>query len=633
MKDSLIVSFIVFICKKIFEIYNNSFLEKIIKSICEFFKKRADDSAFCKLFTNSYLDGSYWRNSIAFKILISPVRLIKIISKKCGDFLLDLEKNSEFFGIFDNLLYIPLREYGYLSGAFCAGMIAVLLIKNAMTVYALIFSAALLVISLILIALPCSPASVFGASIIIKPFKGLFNRYYVEENYEKKENILFHIKSIRYLVAMFLAAGIAAGFVSPLIALTALIAAIAVAIILHNTMVGVFITVFAAPIMPTMVCVGLVCLTAIAFVKDLLTDKDRKYILTPMDFLVTAFLLLEVFSAFTSFNAGKSIQILVINVVFTMVYFLIVNTVRTKNQWYNLILSFICAGVLVSLYGIYQNFFGGATDTSWIDEDMFTSIGTRVYSTLDNPNVLGQYLVLVVPVAFAAMWSAKKISDRVILFFAVAVTGACLIFTWSRAAWVGVIFAIGFYLLMKDRRWSTLCILALIIMPFVLPESIISRITSIGNMQDSSTAYRVSVWIASLRIAFDYLLCGIGLGTGAFERVYQNYALNGAGFALHSHNFYIQLVVEMGILALVLFILIIFSSYKQIVSIREKNTVNKNIALAIGGAFIGYLFQGMAENLWYNYRMILVFWIYLALLQSGVNVTKNEVMTLESIKE
>ena len=179
-------------------------------------------------------------------------------------------------------------------------------------------------------------------------------------------------------------------------------------------------------------------------------------------------------------------------------------------------------------------------------------------------------------------------------------------------------------MIMKDRRWATVCIVMLLILPFVLPESIMSRITSIGNMKDSSTAYRVSVWIASLRIAKDYWLGGIGLGSGAFERIYQNYALNGAGFALHSHNFYIQLVVEMGILGLVVFVAIIFMSFKQIASLKDNNSVNKNVALAIGGALIGYLFQGIAENLWYNYRMVLIFWIYLAILQSGVVLSQKE---------
>ena len=44
----------------------------------------------------------------------------------------------------------------------------------------------------------------------------------------------------------------------------------------------------------------------------------------------------------------------------------------------------------------------------------------------------------------------------------------------------------------------------------------------------------------------------------------------------------------------------------------------------MGGALIGYMFQGVAENLWYNYRMILLFFIYLGILHSGANLAKSE---------
>ena len=73
-----------------------------------------------------------------------------------------------------------------------------------------------------------------------------------------------------------------------------------------------------------------------------------------------------------------------------------------------------------------------------------------------------------------------------------------------------------------------------------------------------------------------------------------------------------------------MFVAIIFMSFKQIASLKDNNSVNKNVALAIGGALIGYLFQGIAENLWYNYRMVLIFWIYLAILQSGVVLSQKE---------
>ena len=397
-----------------------------------------------------------------------------------------------------------------------------------------------------------------------------------------------------------------------------------VVLILLNTSLGIFLTVIAAPIMPTMVCAGLVVLTALSFVIKLLLGKEKFYTVTQPSLFIVGFLLVAAFSSLTSFNIAKSVQSYVLYLVFAFAYFLIVNNIKTKNQWYNLVVVFVLAGFLVGLYGVYQNFFVTVTDTSWIDEDMFEEIQTRVYSTFDNPNVLGQYLVMAIPVAFALLWSDRRLGAKAVYAGITAVMMACLVFTWSRAAWVGIILAIGFYMVIKDRRWASLLVVALLIMPFVLPESIISRITSLGNMKDSSTAYRFSVWISSLRMAGDYWMSGIGLGAGAFERVYQKYALNSAGFALHSHNFYIQLVVEMGILGIILFAFIMISTYRKVISIKDKKSSNANVALAMGGALVGYMFQGVAENLWYNYRMILLFWIYLGILHSGANLANSE---------
>ena len=408
-----------------------------------------------------------------------------------------------------------------------------------------------------------------------------------------------------------------------LCAVAAVIGAVGVVVIFKNTLLGIYLTVFLAPIVPTMVCVGLSGLCAVSFILNM--KKNKSYTITAIGTMLIAFVGLAAISTLTSIHRTKSMQILMLYIAFAVFYFVTVNTVRTKQQWYNLVMFFVLSGAAVALFGVYQNFVLETTaQSSWVDTEMFSEIGVRVYSTLDNPNVLGQFLVLVIPVAFAMLVSEKKALSKIVLFLSCVIMGACLIFTWSRAGWVAIVLALGFFVVMKDRRWSTLVIVALLIMPFVLPQNILSRITSIGNMKDSSTAYRVSVWIASLRIAADYWLGGIGLGSGAFERMYQNYALNGAGFALHSHNFYIQLVVEMGVLGLIVFFAIIFLAYKQIICIKDKKSLNYNVSLAIGGALLGYLFQGMAENLWYNYRMVLIFFICLAVLQSSTIISKGE---------
>ena len=629
MKNSVVIRFFIALWNKIFLIYNDSFVERAIGAVCGFFKRKSTGSIICGLFKNNFLNGNFWQKSLIFKIITSPIRLLKKFSNSMSGWITKIRNNSEILKIFDNLLYIPIKEYGLIGLSFSLGLVIMTLAKGKYELLNIILVYAMVIISIIMKFIPCSIAVIYNKSKLIKPIGKLFNAYELKGNEDIKK---FNIAPLKAVCVGFFVLGIIAGFFSPIVTIVSIIAAIGVALIIHNTLLGVFLSVFSAAILPTMICAGLIALTFLSFIIKLIAEKDRKYVITPMSFLVVSFIMIAVFSSVTSFNPQKSIVTMVLYVLFACSYFLIVNTVKTKNQWYNLVITFIISGFLVSCIGIYQNFFMETTDTSWIDEDMFEEIGTRVYSTLENPNVLGQYLVLLTPLAFGMMWSVKENSSKLILLVITVAMGACLIITWSRAAWVGIVLAIGFFLLMKDRRWSALCILALIILPFVLPESIMSRLMSIGNVKDSSTAYRVSVWIASLRIASDYWLSGIGLGTGAFERVYQHYALNGAGFALHSHNFYIELVVEMGILGLIIFLMIIFASYKGIVSIKEKNTVNKNISLAIGGALAGYLFQGVAENLWYNYRMVLIFWIYIAILQSGINVSKKEVVTLDSIK-
>jgi len=547
--ESAIIRFIVLIFTKFLEIYNDSLLEKLIGSVCGFFKKRSANSRICKLFVTKPGEGRIFRSSIFYKLITTPVLWVKKASYIIGNKISDMVFKSEILKLLSMLEHISIRYV----------IVAVLVL-----LVVLMIAAAVLPYSAML-TLCCVVASV--------------------------------------------------------------IAAVGVLMILKNTLLGIYLTVFLAPIVPTMVCVGLSGLCAVSFVLNMATQKNRHYTITAIGTMLIAFVGLAAISTVTSIHREKSMQILMLYIAFAVFYFVMVNTVRTKQQWYNLVMFFILSATAVALFGVYQNFALETTSqSSWVDEEMFSQIGVRVYSTLDNPNVLGQFLVLVIPVAFAMLVSEKKLIKRLIFFASCVIMGACLVFTWSRAGWVAIILALGFFVVMKDRRWSTLCIVALLIMPFILPENIISRITSIGNMKDSSTAYRVSVWIASLRIAADYWLGGIGLGSGAFERMYQHYALNGAGFALHSHNFYIQLVVEMGILGLVVFFAIIFASYKQIVFIKDKKSANYNVALAIGGALLGYLFQGVAENLWYNYRMVLIFFICLAILQSSAIISKGETL-------
>jgi O-antigen ligase len=66
-------------------------------------------------------------------------------------------------------------------------------------------------------------------------------------------------------------------------------------------------------------------------------------------------------------------------------------------------------------------------------------------------------------------------------------------------------------------------------------------------MTDSSTAYRVYIWIASLRLIEKFWPSGIGTGVDVFMQVYPKYALSGVAMAPHAHNLFLVVMVELGI--------------------------------------------------------------------------------------
>jgi O-antigen ligase len=147
----------------------------------------------------------------------------------------------------------------------------------------------------------------------------------------------------------------------------------------------------------------------------------------------------------------------------------------------------VLSGTAVSVIGIGQYVFGISGASSWVDSDMFSDITVRVYSTLQNPNVLAEYLLLVIPISVALLFSAKSWTWRGIWLGCCGVMCLCMVLTFSRGGWLGLIIAAGVFVLLWQPRLLVLAPFALIALYFVLPDTVITRLTSVGNLKDSST--------------------------------------------------------------------------------------------------------------------------------------------------
>lgn len=626
MNNSVILAGLVSAFRRLLCWYDASGIEKRFARVASFWGRKAEESLLLTWLRTRFMNGAYSHTSKTAALLSAPGALCRRFYENRRETIASLKKKSRVYAALTHLGQLPLRDIGLLFLSFGIGLLPGLLLHQSAA--DVLMTGAVLLLSLLLLPFAVPAGTILYGSRLVRFIR---QKILLSEG----DQPIFSPYSLPgktvFLLCFFVMGltGLAVGGLGAVLLLAALLGCL---LILWKTEIGVYLFVPMAAVLPTMVLAGLVLLTVLSYLFHLLLGDKTSFRRSPFSLWIAAFLVLALMAALGGMAPASSLKIYLIYAAFTLAFPLITNMLHNRRDWNRLMALFVTAAAFVSLYGIFQNFFLKNTTQSWVDSSMFSEIETRVYSTLDNPNVLGEYLILLIPLAVGCLlWAKQPGAKGMYLLMNLAMFG-CLMYTWSRGAWVGVVLALGFFLIQKDRRWLILCVAALLLMPSVLPASVLHRLTSIGNMNDTSTAYRVSVWQGSLRIIRDYWVSGIGLGPDAFLKVYPGYALNGAEFALHSHNFYLQWIVDMGVGGLVIYIGLILTAFSCILRVREENTLQKVGVLAMSGGLLGYLFHGMAENLWYNYRMVLVFWIYLAFISSAAALHEKEPLSLSAKK-
>jgi O-antigen ligase len=399
-------------------------------------------------------------------------------------------------------------------------------------------------------------------------------------------------------------------FLPTMYALAGIAAILAVPIVMIWPVLGVLGLVSLIAFIPTMAAAGMIVLIWISVwincVLGRLSVKGKLQKGRP----VALFMLIILSGGILSFAIADSMLIALIYVVFISTVYLFLILVNDKATLKSLLFLSASAAFLTALYGIYQ-YLTGNIQVGWIDSEMFSGL-VRIYSTFENPNVYGEYLLFMIPLSLMLFFTSERFIYKLLWLGAGAAMLVAMLLTMSRGCWIGLIVGVFIYFLIADRRFLWLFLIGAVVLPFILPESIMLRILSIGNLEDSSSLYRLFIWLGTFRMLGDYWLTGVGLGTKAFSGVYSAYAYNGI-IAPHPHNLYLNIMSETGIAGIGCFVLIALKSlrYSISTSIRAASKT-RHIGAAITAAFTGFLVQGIFDNGFYNYRVVLIFWIFTA---------------------
>ena len=249
-----------------------------------------------------------------------------------------------------------------------------------------------------------------------------------------------------------------------------------------------------------------------------------------------------------------------------LLYALAVMTLRTPEDRWRLVRAMVVAGALTSLYGIVQHFGIGVASWEISDAAGTAALAHRSFATLSNPSFLGLYLAVCLPLAMAAVAFAKNRWSFVGWGSALALITICLVFTYSRAAWLAA--GIGGALVLLApmpspvRRWSSVVlVLATVVIGGTLAQigaapSALSRLQSIVDPGVGSTQIRLQLWHGTWAMMTRRPL--LGWGPDTFRYVFPRVAPAGMTEIqrrnVSAHNDLLDRAAQTGVFGLLIYL-------------------------------------------------------------------------------
>jgi O-antigen ligase len=248
----------------------------------------------------------------------------------------------------------------------------------------------------------------------------------------------------------------------------------------------------------------------------------------------------------------------------------------------------------------------------WIDTDVY-NISKRIYSTFFNPNIFGFYINFII-ILCSENFNFKKLNMEWIVYF----TGVgCLILTFSRTSWISLILSLMISTIL-DKKYLKHALFTTSVI-FMMNYYLKTGRTSIFNaVNDSSMLYRLEIWKVSLNIFTDNFISGIGFGT--LSKHVAVYSDTVSANIEHTHNIYLQILVETGVLGASFCTYMLYNITKKLI-IKMKGNNNAPWITAMTVLFMT-LIHGIADSVPLSPQIMMILCIYAGILNNSYIGTK-----------
>lgn len=287
-----------------------------------------------------------------------------------------------------------------------------------------------------------------------------------------------------------------------------------------------------------------------------------------------------------------------------VIFVVLVNVVRTELRLRWLLYLVIFVSFMLSLGAVNDYRLGLLT----IEGYRVAGVGKGIFG---NSNDLAFHFVTIVPIAIVLIFSTRGVVRKVLFGAAAALMLAAIVVTYSRGAFLGSVASLGFlaWKLGRRHRLAVLVLGTIVVVGFLAlaPGNYSMRILSIfvpGLDPVGSSSARQGELLRSLNVAVHNPVLGIGMG---------NYAAEMSERGLVTHNAYTQVAAEMGMAALLIYVMFVVTPLKRLGQIVretfEARSHSRYYYLAVGlqASLVGYMvatFFLSVAYLWYVYYLV-----------------------------
>jgi putative inorganic carbon (HCO3(-)) transporter len=315
------------------------------------------------------------------------------------------------------------------------------------------------------------------------------------------------------------------------------------------------------------------------------------------------------------------------------VYALMRQLLASSPLWWDRLVAALLVGQLfTSVIGIRQLYAEPSQLARWSDNNSVAEGTVRIYSTLDNPNLLGGYLLPILPLAAVAVLRWRTLPRRLFALLSLVLGIVALVLTYSRGAWMGMVASLGLLGLLlamrQTRHWPlfwrrTLPLLLLVAAAVALVvlvtqvEPLRVRVMSlVAGREDSSNNFRINVWTSVLAMINDRPWLGIGPGNTAFNLIYPLYQQPKFN-ALSAYSIPLELLVEAGVPGLLTGLALLFTAMRTGLLQGQGQGMLSLPSLAAVAAFAGLAVQGLTDTIFFRPEVQLVALFSLATLAAA----------------